>query len=605
MKKNFGISFLISFLLFNVLMAAQESSPILPVDQVKAGMKGKGKTVFKENKIEEFEVEILGVLKNVQPKKDIILAKLISKRLSDTGLISGMSGSPVYVGGKIIGAVAYGFPYAKEAIAGITPIGEMLSIESEKVKKSSFSPRIPLKKHLELDVIFKLNKEFFLSRSSFVYQGQTVKPLSVPLVFNGFSSRVFERTKPYFSQLGFIPVMGGSTSQEEQTKEKISSPDLTLREGDAVAAQLVRGDLNMAAFGTVTYVDGNRILAFGHPFYNMGAIDFPMAKANVITVVPSVSSSFKLAATDVMVGKFTQDRASGLFGETGKIPRLIPINITTIGDNGERKKFKIEVIEDKILTPVIVNVSVASLISSEARSIGDLTLAMEGTIYLDNGVSVKLEDIYSGNLDVSVKNLSSLLFAVVYFLINNEFKELGIHRIDVVVRALEDVRISYLEKVWLDKYEGSPGERINMKIYARTFRGKSILEEGQFSVPNLPSGSEFDLVIGDATSMHQIELSQYKKAVFVPRSLNQLIRILSNLRKNNRIYIKIIASKPGLFLKGEEMPNLPPTMKSMFSSSRAAVSAPTDLTKSTLMEYQVPVPYVFKGFARIPIKIKK
>jgi len=605
MKRNFGISFLISFLIFTVLMAAQESSPILPIDQVKAGMKGKGKTVFEENKIEEFEVEILGILKNVQPKKDIILAKLTGKRLSSTGLISGMSGSPVYVGGKIIGAVAYGFPYAKEAIAGITPIGEMLSIESEKVKKSSFSPRIPLKKHLELDEIFELNKEFFLSRSSFVYQGQTVKPLSVPLVFNGFSSRVFERAKPYFSKLGFIPVMGGSTSQEEQAKDKISSPDLTLREGDAVAAQLVRGDLNMAAFGTVTYVDGNRILAFGHPFYNMGAIDFPMAKANVITVVPSVSFSFKLAATDAMVGKFTQDRASGLFGETGKIPRLIPINITTIGDNGERKEFKIEVIEDRILTPVIVNVSLASLISSEARSIGDLTLAMEGTIYLDNGANVKLEDLYSGNLDASVMNLSNLFFAVVYFLSNNEFKELGIHRIDVAVRALEDVRMSYLEKVWLDKYEGSPGERINMKIYARTFRGQSILEEGQFSVPNLPTGSEFDLVIGDATSMHQIELSQYKKAVFVPRSLSQLIRILSNLRKNNRIYIKIIASKPGLFLKGEEMPNLPPTMKSMFSSSRAAALAPTELTKSTLMEYQVPVPYVFKGFARIPIKIKK
>ncbi len=605
MKRNFSLSFFILFLIVSVFSAAQESSPILPVDQVKVGMKGKGKSVFEENRVEEFEVEILGILENVQPKKDIILARLRSKRLSDTGVISGMSGSPVYVDGKIIGAVAYSFPYAKEAIAGITPIGEMLSIENEKAKKSSFSPRIPLKKHLELEELFELNKEFFLSRPSFVSQGQAVTPLSVPLVFNGFSSRIFERAKFYFSKLGFIPVMGGSKSRTEQVKDKVSSPDLTLREGETVAVQLVRGDLDMAAFGTVTYVDGDRVLAFGHPIYNLGAVDFVMAKANVITVVPSVSVSFKLAATDAMVGKFTQDRASGLFGEIGKIPRLIPINITTLGDDGAKKEFKIEVIEDRILTPVVVNVSLASLLSSEARSVGDLTLALEGIIYLDNGANIRLDDLYSGNFDASVKNLSNLLSAVVYFLTNNEFEELGIHRIDLTIRSVEDVRISYLEKVWLDKYEAAPGERINIKIYARTFRGESVLQDRQFFAPNLPAGSEFDLAIGDATSMHQIELSQYKKAAFVPRSLSQLIRILSNLRKNNRIYIKIIASKPGLFLKGEEMPNLPPTMKSMFSSPRAAASAPTELTKSTLREYQLPLPYVFKGFALIPIKIKK
>ncbi len=602
MKRKIEFSFLIFLLIFTTFSIAQESSPILPIDQVKAGMKGIGKTVFEENKIEEFEVEILGILENVQPKKDIILAKLKSDRLVDTGVVLGMSGSPVYVGGKIIGAVAYSFPYAKEAIAGITPIGEMLSIKSDKTLKSSFSPRIPLKKHLDIAEILELNKDFFLSRPFFISEGQTFKPLTVPLVFNGFSSRVFERAKAFFSQLGFIPMMGSPTSQ---TQDKIPSPDLTLREGDPVAAQLVKGDLSMAYFGTVTYVDGNRILAFGHPVFNLGPVDLAMTKASVITVVPSVSVSFKLASTDVMVGKFNQDRVSGLFGELGKIPRLIPINITTIGDNGERKEFKIEVIEDRILTPVVVNFSLSSLLSTEARSVGDLTLALEGIIYLDNGANVRLEDLYSGNFDTSVNNLSTLLSAVIYFLTNNEFKDLGIHRVDLTVRSSEDVKISYLEKVWLDKYEASPGERINMKVYARTFRGKSILQDGQFSVPNLPEGSEFNLIIGDATSMHQIELSQYKRAAFVPRSLSQLIRILGNLRKNNRIYIKIIASKPGLFLKGEEMPNLPPTMKSMFASPRAAASAPTELTKSTLMEYQVRVPYVFKGLAMIPIKIKK
>lgn len=601
-KKRLGFCFLILFLILVIFSGAQESSPILPLNQIKPGMKGKGKTVFEGNKIEEFEVEILGIIENVQPKKNIILAKLMGKRLAETGVISGMSGSPVYVGGKIIGAVAYSFPFAKEAITGITPIGEMLSISSEKVSKSSFSPRIPLKKHLDLEELFELNKEYFVSRSSFLSEGQTFKPLSVPLVFSGFSSRIFEQAKSFFSKLGFNSVMGGPSSQEQ---DKISSPDLTLREGDPVCVQLVRGDQSIAAVGTVTYVDGNRILAFGHPVYNLGAVDFVMTKAKVITVVPSLSTSFKLAVPEAMIGKFTQDRASGLLGELGKIPQLIPINIKSIDDEEETEDFKIEVIKDRILTPVVVNFSLSNLLSVESRSIGDLTLDLDGTIYLENGMSVRLEDMYSGNFDASITDLSTLLSAVVYFLTNNEFEDLGIHRIDLAIRSSEEVKFAYLEKVWLDKYEASPGEIINVKIYSRSFRGKSILVERDLPAPPLPAGSEFDLVIGDATSMHQIEISQYKRQVFVPRSLSQLIRILSNLRKNNRVYFKIIASKPGLFLKGEEMPNLPPTMKSMFSSPRAAASSPTELTKSTLREYQVSVPYVFKGLAVIPIKIKK
>ncbi len=575
----------------------------LPLNQIKAGMKGKGKSVFEENKIEEFNVEIIDVLYNVGPKRNIILAKLKGKIFDDAGVIQGMSGSPVYVGGKLIGAIAYSFGnFAKEAIAGITPIGEMLSISEEKTPKSSFSPRIPLKKHLSLEELFELNKEFLLSKFFLFSEGQTLTPLSIPLVFSGFSSQIFERAKSFFSDLGFNPVRGGRPGQ---SLEKISPPDLTLREGDPVAVQLVRGDMNLSAVGTVTHVDGNKVFAFGHSAYNLGAVDYAMSKAKVITVFPSLSSSFKIATTDILVGRFSQDRASGLLGELGKIPKLIPINVQMIDAESNVKNFKIEIVNDKILTPALVNISLASILSVEERAIGDLSLELKGDIYLENGMSVHLEDLFSGSFNASGMNLSSLIAAVVYFLTNNEFEDLGIHRIDLSIRASEEVKFSYLEKVWLDKYEASPGERIQIKVYYRTFRGKSMLQEVGISVPHLPSGSEFHLVIADAASMHQMEMSQYKSVSFVPRSLSQLIRILNNLRKNNRIYFKIIASKPGLFLKGEEMPNLPPTMKSMFSSPRAAASAPTELNKSTLREYQMPIPHVFKGTALIPIKIKK
>lgn len=582
---------------------AESTTITMPLDQVKAGMKGKVKTVFEENKIEESDAEILGVMYNFQPKKNIILAKLKGKVVDEAGVVQGMSGSPVYIDGKLIGAVAYSFPYSKEAIAGITPIGEMLALsESEQAPKSSYSLPIPIKNCLTLEELFEIHKNVFSSKTAFLADGQTFVPLRIPLVFSGISSKIFEKAKPFFSELGFMPVMSGTSAQ---SRENLIPPDLALREGDPIGIQLVGGDLDLSAVGTVTYVDGNKVLAFGHPLYNLGAVDYAMTKIKVITVVPSLESSFKLTTSDILVGKFSQDRTSGALGEIGKMPKLIPLNIKRTGPNQETKEFKLKIVNDKILSPFLVNLSVASLLLSEERAYGDLTLELEGDVYLDNGMSVHLEDFYSGNLDNSTTNLSGLVAAVVYLLTNNEFKDLGIHRIDLNIRPTEQARFCYLERVWLDKYEASPGEKIAIKIYLRSLKEESFLQEVEVSAPNLPSGSEFHLIIGDAASMHQIEMSQYKTQDFIPRSFNQLIRLLNNLRKNNRIYFKIIASKPGLFLKGEEMPNLPQTMKSMFSSPRAAASAPTELNKSTLSEYQMPVPYVFKGMALIPIKIRK
>lgn len=584
-------------------LTVEGSVSILPLEQIKAGMKGKGKTVFKGNIIEEFDVEILGILRNFGPKRNLILAKLKGDILDRAGVISGMSGSPVYVGGKLIGAVAYSMGnFAKEAIAGITPIGEMLSIERKETAPSSFSPQIPFKKNLSLEELFEINKEFLIPRSSFFSEGQTLVPLSIPLVFSGFSSNAFDKATVFFSGLGFNPVRGGSSGQSLQ---RISSPDLALRGGDPVAVQLVRGDMDISAVGTVTHVDGNKVFAFGHPLYNLGAVDYVMAKAKVITVVPSLSSSFKMSSTGALVGSFVQDRNSGVFGKIGKIPKLIPVNVQMTDTKGNIKNFKIEIVNDKILTPALVNLSLASILSTEERAFGDLSLELRGDVYLENGTSVHLEDLFSGSFNTSGTRLSNLIAAVVYFLINNAFEELGIHRIDLSVRTSEEAKFTYLEKVWLDKYEASPGERIRIKVYHRTFRGKTMVQEVGILAPQLPSNSEFQLFIGDAASMAQLEMRQYKKGTFIPRSLNQLIRILNNLRKNNRIYFKIIASKPGLFLKGEEMPNLPPTMKSMFSSPRAAASGPTELDKSTLSEYQLPLPYVFNGAVMIPIKIKR
>jgi len=581
---------------------AQEA--ILPVDQVKAGMLGKGRSVFKGTKIEEFGVEILGVLHNdpsVGAKKSIILARLSGAGLENSGVAQGMSGSPVYIDGKLVGAVAFSFAYSKEPIAGITPIGDMLAIEERIQAAPTYEAPRPIKKYLALDELFEIHKDIFQAGATEYYAGKAFTPLKIPLVFDGFSTRAFERSKSSFARMGFLPVMGGTMTASQG---KISEPDLSLRPGDPVGVKLITGDLNMAATGTVTMVQGNKVLAFGHPMYNLGPVQYAMTKASVITVVPSFSTSFKMTSADNLVGRFVQDRSSGVMGELGTLPRMIPVNVSVTNISGKRNDIKIQVVEDKILTPFMVNSVVSSILMTDERSIGDLSLILKGNVFLESGDSIPLEDLFSGNFDASVANIANLVISVTYFITNNEFRDLAIHRIDLDFQLTEDIRLAYLEKVWLDKYDVAPGEIISIKVFTRNFRGQGEIVPAAVPAPNLPSGSEFQLIVADTRSLQMIERAQYKSQSFTPRSLDQLIRLLSNQRKNNRIYFKIIAEKPGLFLKGEELPNLPPTMKSMFTSRRAATSSPTELTRSTLVQYQQPVPYVFQGLAVIPVKIK-
>jgi hypothetical protein len=601
MKRKFIFFFLLLLAFCLFADAGQVSDTILPFDQVKAGMKGKGKTVFNQGRPEEFDVEIIGVLHNWLPKRNLIVARLQSDVLKNTGVIEGMSGSPVYVEGKLIGAVAYSLGnFSKEAFAGITPIAEMLDISTDEGPSSDFVPQMPFTGRLTLEKLVELNKERFFDFAG-DESGQRIRPLKIPLVFSGFSSRVFDKVKPLFSGLGFAPLRSGSNNQIQTA---VSPSDLILQAGEPIAVQLVKGDLDVSAFGTVTHVDGNKILAFGHPFYNLGSVDFAMAKAQVLTVVPSLMSSFWLAASDITIGRFIQDRTSGILGELGKMPRFIPLNFNLVNSEGEGKEFKVQITNDKIFTPLLVNLAISNIIAAEERAIEDLTLELDGTIYLDNGTSIHLKDLFSGDFDTAAVDLSGLVTAVVYYLTTNEFEKLGIHRIDINIGVAEEVRFAFLEKVWLGKYEAKPGEIIPIKVYYRNFRGSTVMEDFSLPAPNLPSGSEFSLVVGDAISLQSIETSQYRTVSFVPRNLFQLIRMLNSLRKHNYIYFKIIAAKPGLFLRGEEMPNLPPSMKSMFSSPRAASSPPIEITRSTLGEYRHAIPYVFRGLTVIPVKIK-
>jgi hypothetical protein len=596
------ILFCVLPLLAEAVPAAQEGLSILPFDQVKPGMKGVGRTVFLGTKIEEFEVEVIGVLRNFQPKMNMIVARVKHPVVDNAGVIQGMSGSPIYIDGKLVGALAYNIgEFLKEPLAGITPIGEMLTIPRESTSKASFSTPIPVRKYMTLDDLSAFWQERFPAAASRSGGDQMVRPMGVPLMINGMTSSTFEQARKFFSPLGFHPMMGGGSGQLD---DKLNPAAHRLQGGDGIGVQMMTGDLDVTAFGTVTLVDGDKVFAFGHPMYNIGPTEYAMTRVEILTVVPSLQLSTKMAVPGRVVGSILQDRSTGVYGLLGKRPRMIPLNVEVYDEGGTMSSYGIQVAEDKILTPSFINIAVANILTAHQREYGDLTLEFIGDVFLENGQSIHLEDLFSGNFNSSVTNLSSLVASVVFFLSNNEFRDLSIHKIDLKIKASERTSTAFLDKVLCDRYDANPGEPIRIKVFYRTFRGEGHMEEIPLTTPSLPSGSEFYLVVADAASMSAIEMSQYRVRGFLPRSFYQLVRILSNLRKNNRIYFKIFASKPGLFLKGEEMPNLPPSMKSMFSSARAASSSPTELTRSTLGEYQMPVPHVFQGAVIIPIKIK-
>ncbi len=604
--RDHGRCLLVGGLLFILsVLGLRAAADILPLSGVKPGMTGKGRSVFQGTTIEEFDVEILGILPNSSAKKNIILARLKGQGLEHSGIIQGMSGSPVYIDGKLVGAVAFSFPFSKDPIAGLTPIEEMLAIASETSRPpASFVAGASPVKVLTMDEFLGLNEDFFRAASTGPVdeRGRVMAPVGIPLMFRGFSASAVEKARPLLARMGFSPVNAALALPPAQ--EKLVTPDAILHEGDPVAIQLVSGDLDLSGVGTVTHVEGNKVYAFGHPLYNLGSVDYAMAKARILTVIPSLQSSFKVAAPDMLVGRFSQDRPAGAYGEIGPMPKFIPVNIRLEDPSFKKQEFKLNLINDRVLGPFFLSQAISALFASAERSVGDVSLDLDGDVYLDDGRSVHLEDLFSGNLDRPVADLASLVLSVTYFLLNNEFQPVGIHRLDLNVKTQERPRVCTLEQVLLDKYEVGPGDVMTLKLAVRTFRGETLTQEVPLPVPALPPGSEFQLVVGDAATMMQLEQGLYRNPGFMPRSLSQLLRLLNNLRKNNRIYVKVLGSRPGLFLRGEEMPNLPLTVRSLFGSPRAATQA-TELAQSSLSDYQLPVDYVFKGSALIPVRIKK
>ncbi len=347
---------------------------IFPLKDVRAGQKGIGRTVFSGSKVEDFEVDILGVMENVGPGQSIILARLKGGPLAETGVMQGMSGSPVYIDGKLAGAVALGFAGAKDAIAGIRPIEEMLSVNPEAPAPPRQLAALP-------------------RRSPFMASGVRLEEIATPVSFTGFSAEALEHFAPQLKEMGFDPRQGASGGGRIPDK---MGDFKDLQPGSMISVQLLSGDMSVSADGTITAIDGNHVYAFGHRFLASGATELPFARADVLALLPNVQNSFKISQPREWMGSITQDRNTAIAGVGGRRAAMTPIEI-----HSGTKTYHMEMIQDRVMTPLVAQMAVFSVMDASERSVGPITYRLRGQMDFEGG-PVKIDNVYSGDVAVNV-----------------------------------------------------------------------------------------------------------------------------------------------------------------------------------------------------------
>ena len=587
------------------------STARMPVDEIQRGMTGVGITVFDGTRREEFSVEILGVLRNVMgPRRDIVIARLAGGPLADTGVVQGMSGSPVYIDGRLIGAVSYALgSFAKEPIAGITPIDEMVASDANRLPATRLA-RTPPPFPLAGGSLEALVRERSAQLAPFALPaadaqtlglaqltrgnaGALLRPIATPVVLGGFAPQIQDLWIAALGAGGFSAAGVGGQAAQPVAGE-------ALQPGDAVGAALVQGDLMMAATGTVTMVEDDRVYAFGHPFYNLGPIRFPMTRAAVTTVLPSLALSSKIAAIGEVVGTLDQDRATGIFGTLGRGPRMVPVRVDldAPGQN-QRQTFRFEVVEDRLFTPLLTYSGVLSTFLSWTRQLGASTYSVSSTTRVDGHDDVAFEDVYSG--DIALIAAAGAVANPLTALLSNDIAAVDVEGIEISIAAAEEPRTAVLERVWLDTARVRPGDTVRLHVLARGYRGADLIETVDIDIPSNVSGA-VQIRVSDAAALNASEqlLGQPART---PRTVAQLIESLNTTRRGNRLYVRLMRSQPGAVVKGATMPALPASVLAVLESDRSG-SGLHRLAQATLGEWEIETNHAVSGSRTLTVRVE-
>jgi hypothetical protein len=574
-----------------------------PLEEVRTGQKGTARTVFAGAEPQEFGLEVLGVLPGFPaPRKSVIIARLSGAQVERTSVFAGMSGSPVYIDGKLVGAIAYAFPFAKEPIAGITPIKQMIemfeqgrqssegrdgmgflreprAVSYSQLTGADWKSRLPQGQTTGVNFVAPVASGSPLA----ALLGQQFAPIATPLVFNGFSPQAVAQFAPQLQAQGITP-LGKVTEQ-------------TLAPGTSISVELVRGDYSIAASGTVTHRDGERVYAFGHPFLSLGSAEMPMSESKVVTVIPNTLNSFKLSVAGQMVGSISQDRSTGIYGQLGHAPKMVPVTINLHTSRDHVETFRYEVANDEFLTPLLLNMTIYSTLTSSERSLGDSTVSVRGKIEVKGQETITIERRFS--MQGAGISAAGSVAGPVLALLSSGFEGVELGPITLDIAATDVRRVATLDRIALDRSEVRSGETVEVQAYVRTESGKQFVQRIPVQIPaDVPPG-QLVLFVGDGGTLQQVSASQS----FVPKDLSQLVGAINRIKKNDRLYVKLFRVTNGAVIGTDEMPNLPPSFVATLNSDRAS-GGYTPTVLSPVAEKELPAAdYVISGQQLIGVTV--
>jgi hypothetical protein len=595
--KNFSLALFVLSVSLSASLAAQTSQPTIPVDQIHAGMRGVAYTVFEGVKPEPMNVEVLGVLHNENgPKGDIILVRLHGEKVEYTGVVAGMSGSPVYIDGKLAGALAFRIgSFSKEPIAGVTPIADMLEINA--LDKSPAEEAAATK-----PAVSSVAGKTAAPGDATTLPGSVqnfadyLQPIETPLVFTGFSEDAVRQFAPEFASAGIVPVMGaGSVSNEKQPEP--------LEPGSAVSAILVRGDMDIAATCTVTYMDPQRLLACGHPLLQFGSVDLPMNKAEVLATLASPLNSFKIVNTTEEAGVFVQDRHTGILGVFNKQPDMIPVSLTIHG-GAATKEFHFEVLNNPRLSPVAVMATVFNALHGMNEYGEEITYRLNGSIDVKGFPEVALKNMFVPTENGQPAAMSAALslgdrFGRIY---DNPYNAPAVKSVKLDFDLVRERRWARLESARTDVTEARPGDEITVETVLAPYRGERVVRQIAVKIPTSASKGTLRILVSDGETLDRVG---HTNPLFARKlDLASTIAMLNKEHENNRVYVSLLETDPEARIADKVMPTLPISVMNVMDGMRGnqemIVSGESNVDETATP----PLDYVVSGAQLLTVTVK-
>jgi hypothetical protein len=568
---------------------------ILKSSAVKPGMHAIAWTVFRGTEPEAVPIEIVGLWKNMWgPGQDIIVGKMGGKA-KETNVAGGMSGSPVYVDGKLIGAVALRLSvFSPDAICGITPIELMLEI-NDLDKSRPLDSRAPGNGKKE-------------QQAAVMAGVPNMVPIDTPLTFSGFNPSTLTQFGPVLQQLGITPVMGGAGGSLRASKPA-AGWQKSLNPGESVAGVLVSGDMDITGLGTVTYNDGHRVLAFGHPFFNLGPVDMPMSKGEVLMVLSSAYQPNKMANATEIVGSLHQDRHSGIMGVLGEEAPMIPVSVKvrSLGEGttvrGE-KDFHFNVFQHQKWTPYLMMMTLYNALSGDNEFKDEATYRLSGQVEFDGQAKLALSTMQaSGEMPMpapmALANWYGEKFSRLYL---NAVDTPQLKRVDVTVDLLPERRIATIENAWVGVAEARPGDKVPVKVFLRPYRGDRIERSFEIKLPDGLSKGEHRIMLSDADTMNRMQVMAGALDRYI--DIPQVVSLINQERSNNKLYVSLLEANPTAYYDDKLMPSLPSSVLNVMqagrASSRTILTAPDTATE----QMALPFDYVISGSYSLKVLVR-